>query len=84
MITDFLLDLLDGLIAWVAGMLPTDPVPASENLGFQIFSGANYFFPVAELAAVLLGVMALGLPMAGVSLLIWFLVGVVRGGSAKA
>lgn len=84
MITDFLLDLLEGLVGWVAGMLPTDSVVGSQNLGFQIFSGANYFFPVAELASVLLGVMALGLPMAGVSLVLWLLVGVVRGGSSKA
>jgi hypothetical protein len=53
-------------------------------LGFQIFSGANYFFPLAELSTVVLGVIALGLPMAGVSLVIWLLVGVVRGGGAKS
>lgn len=84
MITDALLDLLEGLVAWIAGMLPTDTVLGEQNLGFQIFSGANYFFPVAELGTVLLGIMALGVPMAGVSLVLWLLVGVLRGGSAKA
>lgn len=84
MITDFLLDLLEGLVNWVAAMLPTDTVLGSQNIGFQIFSGANYFFPVAELASVLLGLIALGLPMALVSLVLWLLVGVLRGGSAKA
>jgi hypothetical protein len=83
-ITDFLLDLLEGLVNWMASLLPTDTVFGSQNLGFQIFSGANYFFPFAELSAVLLGVIALGLPMAGVSLVLWLLVGVIRGGGAKS
>lgn len=84
MITDFLLDLLEGLVSWVASLLPTDTVLGAQNIGFQIFSGANYFFPVAELASVLLGLIALGLPMALVSLVLWLLVGVLRGGSSKA
>jgi hypothetical protein len=83
-ITDFLLDLLEGLVNWFASLLPVDTVLGPQNLGFQIFSGANYFFPLAELSAVVLGVIALGLPMAGVSLVIWLLVGVVRGGGAKS
>lgn len=84
MITDFLLDLLEGLVNWVAGLLPTDTVLGEQNIGFQIFSGANYFFPVSELASVLLGLIALSLPMAVVSLVLWLLVGVIRGGSSKA
>lgn len=84
MITDFLLDLLEGLVSWVAGLLPTDDVMGGRSLGFQIFSGANYFFPLSELGAVILGIVALGLPLAGVSVVIWLLVGVVRGGSPKA
>ena len=84
MITDFLLDLLENLVNWVAGLLPTDTVFGSQNLGFQIFSGANYFFPLSELGAVILGVIALGLPLAGVSGVLWLLVGVIRGGSPKA
>jgi hypothetical protein len=83
-ITDFLLDLLEGLVNWLASLLPVDTILGSENIGFQIFSGANYFFPLAELSVVVLGVIALGLPMAGVSLVIWLLVGVVRGGGAKS
>lgn len=84
MITDFLLDLLENVLSWVASLLPTDTVLGSQNIGFQIFSGANYFFPVSELASVLLGLFALGLPMAVVSLVLWLLVGVLRGGSSKA
>lgn len=84
MITDAFLDLLETLVSWVAGLLPTDNVLGADNIGFAIFSGANYFFPLAELSVVVLGVIALGLPMALVSLVIWLLVGVVRGGSAKA
>lgn len=84
MITDFLLDLLENVLNWVASLLPTDSVVGSQNIGFQIFSAANYFFPVAELSAVLLGLFALGLPMAVVSLVLWLLVGVLRGGSSKA
>lgn len=83
-ITDFLLDLLENLVNWFSGLLPTDSVFGSENIGFQIFSGANYFFPLAELGTVILGIIALGLPLAGVSVVLWLLVGVVRGGSPKA
>lgn len=84
MITDFLLDLLEGLVGWFAATLPVDTVLGSQNIGFQIFSGANYFFPVSELLTVALGLLALGLPMAGVSLVVWLVVGVLRGGSSKA
>lgn len=84
MITDFLLDLLQAVVAWVASLLPVDTVLGSQNIGFQIFSGANYFFPVSELASVLIGLIALGLPMAAASLLLWLVVGVLRGGSPKA
>lgn len=83
MIVDALLDLLESLVSWFAGMLPSDS-SLGDGIGFSIFSGANYFFPLAELSTVVLGVMALGLPLGGVSLIIWLLVGVVRGGSAKA
>ena len=84
MITDFLLDLLESLVNWFAGMLPVDNTVNGEGLGFQIFSGANYFFPLAELSSVVLGILALGLPLGGVSLIIWLVVGVIRGGQAKA
>lgn len=84
MITDFLLDLLGNIVSWVADLLPTDTVLGSQNIGFQIFSGANYFFPLAELATVILGLLTLTLPMAVVSLVLWLLVGVIRGGSSKA
>lgn len=71
-------------MTWLASLLPTDTVFGSQNMGFQIFNGANYFFPLAELSAVVLGVIALGLPMAGVSLVVWLLVSVIRGGGSKA
>lgn len=83
-ITDFWLDLLEGLVNWVSAMLPTDTVLGDQNIGFQIFSGANYFFPLAEMSAVLLGLIALALPMSVVSLVLWLAIGVVRGGSSKA
>lgn len=84
MITDFFLGLLEGLVGWVADLLPSDTISGGQSIGFQIFSGANYFFPLAEIGAVVLGIMALGLPLAGVSVLIWLVVGVLRGGSPKA
>lgn len=84
MITDFLLDLLEGIVTWFAGLLPVDDSVSGEGLGFQVFAGANYFFPLAELSSVVLGILALGLPLGGVSLIIWLVVGVIRGGQAKA
>jgi hypothetical protein len=83
-ITDFLLDVLQNLVNWFSGLLPTDNVFGSQNLGFQIFSGANYFFPLSELGSVVLGIIGLGLPLAGVSLILWLLVGVIRGGGSKS
>ena len=84
MITDLLLDLIEGLVGWIATLLPVDTVFGSQNMGFQIFNNVNYFFPLAELSSVVLGVIALGLPMAGVSLILWLLVSVIRGGGAKS
>lgn len=84
MITDFLLDLLESVVSWLSSLLPTDDAVGAENMGFQIFSSANYFFPLAELSAVVLGILAMGAPLAVVSLLIWLGVGVLRGGSPKA
>lgn len=83
-ITDFLLDVLQNVVNWVATLLPVDTVLGSQNLGFQIFNGANYFFPLSEMGTVVLGIIALGLPLAGVSLVVWLVVGVIRGGSPKA
>lgn len=82
MITDFLLDLLDGLVNFFLDGLPADPFPTGFTLGW--IADMNYFLPIAEMWGLFIVFFALGGPFVASSLIIWFVVGVLRGGSAKA
>lgn len=85
MITDALLGFIESGITWSVGGLPLasgQPFGAwslvVDNLGAM-----NYFLPVAELFAFVIGVSVVFPALAGVSLLVW-LVALIRGGSARA
>jgi len=49
-----------------------------------MFTAMNYFLPISELLSVFAGVFLLGGPMMLVTLTIWVLVGVLRGGATRA
>ena len=85
MVTDaivgWFLDLCDWVIGLGSGLTAGLP---SDLVDFSFMGDMNYFLPVAEMFAVFLAFFLLGGPMMGVSLVVWFLVGVLRGGQAKA
>lgn len=82
MITDFLLDLFFGMANGALDTLPADPFPQGFNLGW--IADINYFLPVAEMFGLFIIFFALGGPFIASSLIIWAVVGVLRGGSTKA
>lgn len=71
--------LMDGL---VAGM-PTTANPHNQ-MDFGWIQDMNYFLPVSEMFGLFTTFFALGGTMLGSSLLVWFFVGVLRGGATKA
>lgn len=84
MITDLLLDLIEGAYTFLMTALPTisfDPV--------ALFGGAlghlgdlNYFLPIQELAAAVLAALVLFPAFMGMTLLAW-LIALIRGGSSR-
>lgn len=82
MIIDAILDWWFGLCEWLISLLPKDPLPQGVDLGW--IRDINYFLPVSEMFGLFTIFFALGGPLAGASLIIWVIVGIVRGGSTKA
>lgn len=82
MVTDAILDWIFGLLNWLVSLLPHDPLP--HTIDFSWISDMNYFLPISEMYTLFSLVFALGGTFAGTSLIIWVIVGVVRGGSTKA
>jgi hypothetical protein len=80
-ILDWWFDLVDWLIAQSQGMTAGLP---RELVDFSFMGDMNYFLPVAEMFAAFTAFFLLGGPMMGVSLVVWLLVGVLRGGQSKA
>lgn len=86
MITDFFINLWSTVCTWFASTLPADSPfdVALQGASWGMFSAIDYFLPIHELMSVFAAVFLLGGPMMLVSLTIWVLVGVVRGGATKA
>lgn len=82
MITDFFLTMLENLSNFFLDGLPDDPFPQGFTLGW--IADINYFLPVSEMFGLFVVFFALGGPFVGSSLIIWWVVGVLRGGSTKA
>jgi len=79
MILDWWFDLVD----WFVGLFPTDPMPGG-GINLSWMSDVNYFLPVTEMFGLFLSMFLLGGTFVGTSLVIWVLVGILRGGSTKA
>jgi hypothetical protein len=82
MIIDLILEWWFGFCDWLIGMLPVDPMPQGVNLGW--ISDMNYFLPLSDMFGLFTIMFALGGVFAPVSLIIWIVVGIIRGGSTKA
>lgn len=82
MIIDAILEWWFGLCSWLVSLLPLDPLPEGINLGW--IQDINYFLPISEMFGLFINFFALGGPLAGASLIIWVVVGIIRGGATKA
>lgn len=59
-------------------------LPTAQQLDLGFIQDMNYFLPISEMFGLFIAFFALGGPMAGTSLIIWAVIGVLRGGSTKA
>lgn len=86
MITEAILDAIQGFMHWLGGLLPTWDVEAvfdSWGLVTGNLAALNYYLPISELFAFVLSVIYLLPAFLGVSLTLW-LAAFVRGGSSRA
>lgn len=82
MVTDAVLDWWFGLVEWLIGTMPDGGASATFNLG--MIDDMNYFLPISEMFGVFVAFVALGGPFLGTSLIVWMVVGILRGGATKA
>lgn len=83
MVTDFILDWWFDLVEWLVNLFPTSELPA-DAIDLSWISDMNYFVPISEMFMVFIAFVALGGPLVGSSLIIWVLIGIIRGGQTKA
>ncbi|MFT4287434.1 hypothetical protein [Nocardioides sp.] len=84
MIVEWLMDVLQAGLLWVASLLPEDPwtVYESWSLVLAHMADLNYYLPISELFAFTIGAFVVFPAFAGVSLVLW-LVGLIRGASVR-
>lgn len=83
MVIDAILDWWFGLVGWLVDLLPSDPMPGS-GVDLSWIQAMNYFLPIGEMFGLFTIFFAMGGMLASSSLIIWVVVGVLRGGSTKA
>lgn len=73
MIIEWLLDAVESVLTWLAGLLPSSTFNPADSLrsAWSVLTDVNYFFPVAELTALIGGFLMLGAGWAVVTLCIW-------------
>lgn len=85
MIVEILLDALETVLVWLAGLFPSVPLDGFLN-GWSLVVGhlgdLNYFLPIAEVFAITIAVFMVFPALMGVSLLAW-LIALIRGGSSR-
>lgn len=84
MITDFFITLFEGILSWIASMIPSDLALYDQPISLDVFADMNYFLPLAELSGVLGSFMFLIVPFASITIILWIAIGVVRGGDPRA
>jgi hypothetical protein len=81
---------IDRILEWWFGLVQgmVEAWPSTDNPHPQVDFGwiqdMNYFLPVSEMFGLFVIFFALGGPFVATSLIIWGLVGVLRGGATKA
>jgi hypothetical protein len=82
-VTDAILNWFFDLIESMVSGLPGTDSPMS-TFNFSMINDMNYFLPISEMFGLFIIFFALGGPFIASSLIIWFFVGILRGGSTKA
>lgn len=83
MIVELLLDLIESVLTWLAGLFPTMVIDPGSSFGFFAHLGdMNYYLPIKEVFAFTVGAFLVFPLLAGVSLATW-LIALIRGGSAR-
>lgn len=84
MIVDLLMDFIQAVIEWALSPLPTHSIDWAGNLGMVInnLGSLNYFLPISETFAVVVGVMVLFPVFFGVNFALWC-IALLRGGSSR-
>ena len=82
MVIDAVIDWFLDLVDWLVAGVPSTSIPLSISLSW--ITDMNYFLPITEMFGLFLSIFILGGPMAATSLIIWVLVGILRGGATKA
>jgi hypothetical protein len=84
LITDTFLGWIASLAEWAADLMPTwtPNIPSAGPIASYL-DDLNYFLPIGEVIAVVLVVLALGLPLGAVSLSLWVGIGIIRGGASR-
>lgn len=83
MVTDAVLDWWFDLVEWFVSLFPDNPMPG-DGLNFGWLGDANYFLPLSEMFGVWFALFSLGGTFVGTSLVVWVLIGILRGGATKA
>jgi hypothetical protein len=84
-VIDAIVNWFFGLVDWFVSLgAPLTKGMPQSLVDFSFMGDMNYFLPVAEMFALFSAFFLLGGPMMGVSLIVWFLVGVLRGGQSKS
>ena len=83
MVTDAVFNWILDMAQWLMSQNTLSGLPVSL-LDFTWLGDMNYFLPISEMFALFINFFALGGPMIGVSLIVWLVVGVLRGGATKA
>lgn len=83
MVTDALIEWLLGMVEFVVQGIPSSD-PFTQGVDFSFISDLNYFLPITEMFSLFLSMFMLGGPLVASSLIIWVVVGILRGGSTKA
>lgn len=82
MVTDAVLDWLFSLIDWMVNQVPSANLPFTLSLDWM--GQMNYFIPITEMFGLFTLMFAFGGVFIPTSLIVWLLVGVIRGGNPKA
>lgn len=83
---------IDAILTWwfdlvesmILGFGSVDDPTSALNFDLSMIDDMNFFLPISEMFGVFVAFVALGGPFIGTSLIIWFVVGILRGGSTKA